>query len=226
MRDAAGRDQPLGRHQHRHPGSEGRRRRARRPQRDAGGAGRRAHAAACCRPRKRCARRRKWRPSASSPAASRMTSTISCRRSRARWTACASASPQGRTDDVERFLKAAEEGASRAAALTHRLLAFSRRQTLDPRPADLNRLVADMEELIRRTMGPPIAVQVDRRRRPVGDARRHLAARERAAESLHQRARRHARGRQSDHRDRQSLARRQRRATTAICRRDNSSPYR
>ena len=44
--------------------------------------------------------------------------------------------------------------ANRAAALTHRLLAFSRRQTLDPKPTDVNRLVGGMEELFRRTVGP------------------------------------------------------------------------
>jgi ABC-type arginine/histidine transport system permease subunit len=45
-----------------------------------------------------------------------------------------------------------ESGAAkRAAALTHRLLAFSRRQTLDPKPTDVNRLVMGMEELLRRT---------------------------------------------------------------------------
>ena len=67
---------------------------------------------------------------------------------------------KGRFDDVERFLKAAEEGAGRAAALTHRLLAFSRRQTLAPRALDLNRLVLDMEDLIRRSMGPSIRLEV------------------------------------------------------------------
>jgi len=49
--------------------------------------------------------------------------------------------------------------ASRAAALTHRLLAFSRRQTLDPKPTDMNRLIGGMEELFRRTVGPDIQVQ-------------------------------------------------------------------
>jgi hypothetical protein len=44
----------------------------------------------------------------------------------------------------------AQESARRAAALTHRLLAFARRQTLDPRPTDVNQLVYGMEELIRR----------------------------------------------------------------------------
>ena len=66
----------------------------------------------------------------------------------------------GRPAEADRFLKAALESANRAAALTHRLLAFSRRQTLDPRPLDANRLIAGMEDLVRRTMGPAIAVEV------------------------------------------------------------------
>ena len=66
---------------------------------------------------------------------------------------------QGRIGDVERYVHAAQGAAKRAAALTHRLLAFARRQTLEPKPTDLNRLVAGMEELIRRTMGPDIAVE-------------------------------------------------------------------
>ena len=66
----------------------------------------------------------------------------------------------GRVADVDRFLKAAVDAANRAAGLTHRLLAFSRRQTLDPRPTDVNRLISGMEDLIRRTMGPTIAVEV------------------------------------------------------------------
>ena len=43
--------------------------------------------------------------------------------------------------------------ASRAAALTHRLLAFARRQPLDPKPTDVNYLVAGMSDLLRRTIG-------------------------------------------------------------------------
>ncbi|WP_161993712.1 response regulator [Muricoccus nepalensis] len=66
---------------------------------------------------------------------------------------------QGRVGELERYLGAALGSANRAAALTHRLLAFSRRQTLDPRPTDVNRLVASMEELIRRTVGPEIHVE-------------------------------------------------------------------
>ncbi len=67
---------------------------------------------------------------------------------------------QGRTADLERYIAEAQGAARRAAALTHRLLAFSRRQALDPKPTDINRLVNGMEELIRRTVGPAIAVEV------------------------------------------------------------------
>ena len=67
---------------------------------------------------------------------------------------------QGRIADIERYVTAAQGASKRAAALTHRLLAFSRRQTLDPKPTDVNRLVMGMEELIRRTVGPQIALEV------------------------------------------------------------------
>ena len=66
---------------------------------------------------------------------------------------------QGRLNEVDRYLTAAQGAAKRAAALTHRLLAFSRRQTLDPKPTDVNRLVASMTELVRRTVGPSIVVE-------------------------------------------------------------------
>ncbi len=66
---------------------------------------------------------------------------------------------QGRIEDVDRYVNAAQGAAKRAAALTHRLLAFSRRQTLDPRSTDVNRLVRGMEDLIRRTVGPAIEVE-------------------------------------------------------------------
>jgi len=67
---------------------------------------------------------------------------------------------QGRFNDVERYMAAAQSAAKRAAALTHRLLAFSRRQTLDPKPTNVNRLVADIQELIQRTVGPAIPIEV------------------------------------------------------------------
>ena len=66
---------------------------------------------------------------------------------------------QGRLADLSRYIEAAQGAATRAASLTHRLLAFSRRQTLDPKPTDINRLGAGMEELIRRTVGPMITLQ-------------------------------------------------------------------
>jgi PAS domain S-box-containing protein len=67
---------------------------------------------------------------------------------------------QGRVGDVEKYATAAKGAANRAAALTHRLLAFSRRQTLAPKPTDVKVLVADMEDLIGRTIGPAIELEV------------------------------------------------------------------
>jgi PAS domain S-box-containing protein len=68
---------------------------------------------------------------------------------------------QGRTAKLRPYLDGAEGAAHRAAGLTHRLLAFARRQTLDPQPTDVNRLVASMRELIARTAGPAIAVRLE-----------------------------------------------------------------
>jgi PAS domain S-box-containing protein len=67
---------------------------------------------------------------------------------------------QGRLTGAERYIDAAQGSARRAAALTQRLLAFSRRQTLDPRPTDVNRLIAGLDELIRRTIGPNVTLEV------------------------------------------------------------------
>ncbi len=58
-----------------------------------------------------------------------------------------------------RLVAAAEEGANRAAELTRRLLAFSRQQPLSPQVTDLNRLVAGMSELLRRTIGEHIRME-------------------------------------------------------------------
>ncbi|RRV10809.1 PAS domain S-box protein [Pseudomonas sp. v388] len=66
---------------------------------------------------------------------------------------------QGRFNDVDKYMAAALGAARRAAALTHRLLAFSRRQTLDPRPTNVNTLMEGMCDLIQRTVGPSIPVQ-------------------------------------------------------------------
>jgi PAS domain S-box-containing protein len=67
---------------------------------------------------------------------------------------------QGRSSDYERYLGVAMTSSKRAAALTHRLLAFSRRQTLDATTLNINRLVTGMAELIRRTVGPQISLEV------------------------------------------------------------------
>ena len=66
---------------------------------------------------------------------------------------------QGRTRDVDKYVTAGQGAARRAAALTHRLLAFSRRQTLSPQPIVVNRLMTDFVELVRRTVGPSIDVE-------------------------------------------------------------------
>lgn len=67
---------------------------------------------------------------------------------------------QGKTEGLDRYIVMGLESVRRAAALTQRLLAFARRQTLDPKPTDVNRLVASMEDLIRRAVGPDVAVEV------------------------------------------------------------------
>lgn len=67
---------------------------------------------------------------------------------------------QGHFNDIDRYVTAAQGAAKRAAALTHRLLAFSRRQTLAPKPTNVNALVVGMEEIIRRTVGPGITMEV------------------------------------------------------------------
>ena len=67
---------------------------------------------------------------------------------------------QGRSLELDRYMVAALDASHRAAALTHRLLAFSRRQTLDPRATDVNKLVGGMQDLIRRTVGPSVAIDV------------------------------------------------------------------
>jgi PAS domain S-box-containing protein len=61
-------------------------------------------------------------------------------------------------DDIPRFMDAASSCALSAAGLTHRLLAFARRQPLDARPNDINRLVEGMEDLLDRTLGERIDV--------------------------------------------------------------------
>ena len=67
---------------------------------------------------------------------------------------------QGRTDNVARYINAAMTSANRAAALTHRLLAFARRQPLIPKSVDANALVVSLEDLLRRTIGEAIDLEI------------------------------------------------------------------
>jgi two-component system, NtrC family, sensor kinase len=67
--------------------------------------------------------------------------------------------PEGRQ---QRLLKNVYRAGERAAELTKRLLAFSRNQPLDPRPMDVNRLVADMSDLFTRALGETISIETVR----------------------------------------------------------------
>jgi signal transduction histidine kinase len=67
---------------------------------------------------------------------------------------------QGRYERLGDYAKAALASANRAAALTHRLLAFARRQPLDPKPVDANALIGEMQDMLRRTLGERIRLDV------------------------------------------------------------------
>jgi PAS domain S-box-containing protein len=62
-------------------------------------------------------------------------------------------------DRHARWVRSALRGVDRAAALTHRLLAFARQQPLEPKPLDPNKLVGGMSDLLRRTLGETIAIE-------------------------------------------------------------------
>jgi signal transduction histidine kinase/ActR/RegA family two-component response regulator len=76
------------------------------------------------------------------------------RRRSARWDISGDAA-----QDFDRLVHAAQEGAKRAAALTHQLLAFSRRQPLAPKAVDVNKLVLGISSLIGRSIGETIAIE-------------------------------------------------------------------
>lgn len=67
---------------------------------------------------------------------------------------------QGRYGDIERYATLARASANRAASLTHRLLAFARRQPLDPKPVGVNWLVASMAELLQRSVGEQTRLEI------------------------------------------------------------------
>jgi signal transduction histidine kinase len=62
---------------------------------------------------------------------------------------------------TDRLIEGATQGAQRGAALTQRLLAFARRQALQPRPTDLAELVRGIGDLLRRSLGPTIAIEFE-----------------------------------------------------------------
>ena len=68
----------------------------------------------------------------------------------------------GRTEEAMRYVEAARQSVGRAAALTHRLLAFSRRQALVPTRIDVDTLVSGMAELLRQTVGPAVAINLQK----------------------------------------------------------------
>ncbi|RZK00612.1 MAG: PAS domain S-box protein [Novosphingobium sp.] len=67
---------------------------------------------------------------------------------------------QGRFDGLERYSQAAIESAQRAAALTQRLLAFSRRQPLDPRLVEPAMLIGGMTDLIHQSLGEAVSLEL------------------------------------------------------------------
>ena len=70
--------------------------------------------------------------------------------------------PEVRHERVDRYIEAATVSANRAAGLTQRLLAFSRRQSLDVKAVDVGELVDGMEDLLRRTLGENAGLEVRR----------------------------------------------------------------
>jgi signal transduction histidine kinase/ActR/RegA family two-component response regulator len=65
----------------------------------------------------------------------------------------------GSQERLKRVVTAAMRGAQRAAELTKRLLAFSRRSTLDPRPVDVNRLIGGISDFLRRSVGEQVEIE-------------------------------------------------------------------
>jgi C4-dicarboxylate-specific signal transduction histidine kinase len=67
---------------------------------------------------------------------------------------------RGRTEDLDGLIDLGVTSANRAAGLTHRLLAFSRRQSLDSKPVEMNELVNSMGELLQRSVNESIRLDM------------------------------------------------------------------
>jgi PAS domain S-box-containing protein len=68
---------------------------------------------------------------------------------------------RGRTEDLDNLIELGVSSANRAASLTHRLLAFSRRQSLDSKPVEMNQLVRAMDELLQRSLNESILLHMN-----------------------------------------------------------------
>ena len=111
-------------------------------------------------------------------------------------------------DRVRRLLNSARQASERAATLVQRLLAYSRQHPLEVKSVDINKLVQGMSELLRRTIGETITVET-----VLAGGLWKTAIDPNQLENAHpqsrdQCARRHARRRAADDRDRQHLSRR------------------
>ena len=104
-------------------------------------------------------RQRRWKRSEGSPAAWPTTSTTSSPPSTGTPTSCWNPCPQGRNRTV--FLQEIRKAAVRAASLTQQLLAFSRRQTLLPRPVDMNDLLRNLQPMLARLIGEDVKMSLD-----------------------------------------------------------------
>jgi len=100
-----------------------------------------------------------------------------------------------------------QRGGRSGARLTQQLLAFARRQPLAPQPTSVARLVHDLADLLRHSLGERVTMQLDISDDPLARQDRSWSARERHPQSRDQRARRHARWRHGDHRSVQRHAR-------------------
>jgi hypothetical protein len=95
------------------------------------------------------------------PAGLRTTSTIFSKESLEPWIASRSGCPKA-GPEISTVSWRALLNRPIATALAHRLLAFSRRQPVDPRPTDVNHMIAALEDLLRRSIGEMVGLQICR----------------------------------------------------------------